>query len=275
MGDESTVGLMTVPARRRTAGFVGLVVAFVLACFPAAQGETQELRVMTSGAFRAAYLQLVPEFERLTPNKIVTINGASMGNDPTTIPSRLGRGEAADVVILADEALLELIKQGRVVRESRVQLVRSGIGMAVRTGAPKPDISSVEALKQTLLRAKSIAYSSSASGVYLSKELFPRLGVADQIRGKSKEIDVEPVGAVVARGEAEVGFQQTSELLPVPGVEYVGPLPPGAQQITIFAAGIVVGAKRPDAAKALIKFLLSPASASIVRKTGLEPVTTP
>ena len=254
-------------------GIVGFVVAFALVFFSATHAESQELRVMTSGAFRAAYLQLVPEFERVTPNRIVTISGASMGDGPTTIPSRLERGEAADVVILADEALVELIKRGRVVPDSRVQLVRSGIGMAVRAGTPKPDISSVEALKQTLLRAKSIAYSSSASGVYLSKELFRRLGLADQILSKSKEIEVEPVGAVVARGEAEIGFQQVSELLPVPGIEYVGPLPPGAQQITVFSAGIVAGAKRPDAAKALIKFLVSPASASIARKTGLEPLT--
>lgn len=244
-----------------------------LMLFAAAHASAQELRVMTSGAFSAAFLQLVPEFERATHSTVVTITGASMGEGPTTIPSRLDRGEPADVVILADEALLELVKRGKVMPNSRVQLVRSSIGMAVRAGTPKPDISSIEALKRTLLGAKSVAYSSSASGVYLSKELFQRLGIADQILGKSKEIQAEPVGAVVARGEAEIGFQQISELLPVSGLEYVGPLPAGAQRVTVFSAGIVVGAKRPEAAKDLIDFFASSASASIIRKTGLEPLT--
>lgn len=230
---------------------------------------------MTSGAFKAAFLQLVPAFERATQNTIVTISGASLGDGPTTIPGRLARGESADVVILADEALSELVKRGKVIPDSRVPLVRSRIGMAVRAGARKPDISSIEALTRTLLRAKSVAYSSSASGVYLSTELFQQLGVADQVLSKSQQIEVEPVGAVVARGEAEIGFQQISELLPVPGIEIVGPLPTGAQRVTVFSAGIVVGAKRPDAARELIRYFGSPASAAVIRKTGLEPLPAP
>jgi molybdate transport system substrate-binding protein len=231
-----------------------------------------EIKVMTSGAFTAPYLEVTPEFERTTHNKIVTVYGASMGNAPDSIPSRLQRGEPADVVILAAEALEQLIKQGKVVAGSRVDLVRSSIGMAVRAGAPKPDINSVDALKRTLLQAKSIAYSASASGVYLSHELFQRLGIADQIIGRCKRIANEPVGAVVARGDAEIGFQQISELLPVPGIDYVGPLPPGVQKITLFSAGVALGAKEPDAARALIKFLASPATATAIKKSGLEPV---
>jgi molybdate transport system substrate-binding protein len=252
--------------RTRLSAFVG-VLLFVSAAYGA------EIKVMTSGAFTAAYLQLTPEYERASHNKVVTAYGASMGGAPDSIPSRLQRGEPVDVVILAGPALDELIKQGKVVAGSRVDLVRSSIGMAVRAGTPKPDISSMDALKRTLLAAKSIAYSDSASGVYLSKELFPRLGIADQIAGRCKRIAGEPVGAVVARGDAEIGFQQISELLPVPGIAYVGPLPPGAQKVTVFSAGIAAGAKEPEAGRAFIEFLASPAVAPVIKKSGLELMT--
>jgi molybdate transport system substrate-binding protein len=155
---------------------------------------------------------------------------------------------------------------------SRVDLVRSRIAMAVRAGAPKPDISSVDALTRALLSAKSIAYSSSASGVYLSTELFPRLGIVDRIAGKVRQIESEPVGAVVARGDAEIGFQQISELRPVKGIEIVGPLPDGAQRVTVFSAGISSRAKDADGAKQLIAFLASPAAAAVIEKSGLEPI---
>jgi molybdate transport system substrate-binding protein len=230
---------------------------------------------MTSGAFRAAYLELVPEFERSAHNKVVTVSGASLGDGPTTIPSRLARGEAADVVILADEALVELVKRGMVLPDSRVPLVRSSIAMAVRAGAPKPDISSLDALRRALLSAKSIAYSTSASGVYLSTELFHALGIAEQIRAKCRAIQGEPVGAVVARGEAELGFQQASELQPVPGITIVGPLPAGAQRVTVFSAGVVSYSRRPDAARELIRFFQSPGAITVIRKSGLEPFGTP
>jgi len=235
----------------------------------------EDIKVMTSGAFTAAYLEVIPEFERSSGNRIVTAYGASMGNEPDSIPSRLDRGEPVDVVILAVSALEELIKRGKVVAGSRVDLVRSSIGMAVRAGAPKPDISTVEALKRTLLQAKSIAYSASASGVYLSHDLFPRLGIAAEIQPKCQRIASGPVGAAVARGDAEIGFQQISELLPVPGIDYVGPLPPGAQKVTVFSAGIAVGAEHPDAARALIQFLASPAAVPAIKKSGLEPVQQP
>jgi ketosteroid isomerase-like protein len=180
-----------------------------------------------------------------------------------------------DVVIVADAALDDLIREGTVVAGSRVDLARSGIGMAVRAGAPRPDISSVDALKRTLLDAKSIAYSASVSGVYLSTELFQRLGIAGQIMGKSRRIDRERVGAVVARGEAEIGFQQISELLAVPGIDYVGPLPPAVQRVTVFSAGIGVSAKAPDAARAFIRFLASAAAVPAITRSGLEPMASP
>lgn len=231
-----------------------------------------EIKVITSGGFSAAYNQLVPLYEQASQNKVITANGASIGNAPDSIPSRLARGEQFDIVILADSGLEALVKQGKVVPGSRVDLARSSIGMSVRKGSPKPDISTVEALKQTLLNAKSIAYSASASGTYLSTELFQRLGVAEQIKDKAKKIYSERVGAVVARGDAEIGFQQVSELLPFKELDFVGLLPDEVQQTIFFSAGIAVGAREPEAAKQLIRFLVSPAAASIVRSTGMDPV---
>jgi molybdate transport system substrate-binding protein len=251
------------------------IVLFAASVLIAGPAAAEEIQVLTSGAFTAAYLEVIPEFEGSTGNKIVTAYGASMGNAPDSIPSRLDRGEPVDVVILADSALDELIKRGKVIAGSRVDLVRSSIGMAVRAGAPKPDISTLDALKRTLLQAKSIAYSASASGVYLSHDLFPRLGIEAEIQQKCQRIPSGPVGVAVARGDAEIGFQQISELLPVPGIDYVGPLPPEAQKVTIFSAGIAVGARQPDAARALIKYLASPAVVPAIKKSGLEPVLQP
>ena len=232
---------------------------------------SHEIRVMTSGAFTAAYLELIPQLEVVTRRKIITA-ATSMGTGLNSIPSRLQRGEPADVVIVADAALVELIKDGKVLAESRTPLARSAIGMAVRAGSPKPDIRTVDALKRTLLQARSIAYSASVSGVYLSTELFQRLGIADQIMSKSRRIEGERVGAVVARGEAEIGFQQISELLPVPGIDYIGPLPPEVQKVSVFSAGVAVGSTDSDAAYALIRFLASPDAAHAITKTGMEPV---
>ncbi len=248
---------------------VGLALAGLLLVAGAAVGA--EIKVMTSGAFTAAYLELKPQFERATQHNIVTLT-TSIGTGADSIPERLQRGESVDVVIVDDAALDELIQKGRVLAGSKVPLGRSSIGMAVRAGAPKPDISSVEALKNTLLQAKSIAYSASVSGRYLSGELFPRLGVAGQIAAKSKRITGERVGSVVARGEAEIGFQQVSELLPIEGIDYVGPLPPEVQKITVFSAGVAAGSKGQDAARALIKFLASPSAVPAIIKSGMEPV---
>jgi molybdate transport system substrate-binding protein len=241
----------------------------VLLAVPTVRGA--EIKVVTSGAFTAAYLEMVPEYERATHSKLVTEFGPSMGMTYNAIPVRLERGEAIDVVIMAAPALDDLIKQGKVRAGSRVDLVKSNIGMAVKAGAPRPDISTVDALKRTLLAAKSIAYSDSASGVYLSTELFPKLGIADQIKDRTRKIEADPVGGVVAKGEAEIGFQQISELRPVKGIDIVGPLPPGAQRVTIFAAGIPATSMHPEAAKALIQWLASPVAYPAIKKSGLEP----
>jgi len=233
---------------------------------------TNELRVMTSGAFTAAYLALIPQLEALTKKKIVTA-ATSIGTGESSIPSRLQRGEAVDVIIVADAVLTGFIKDGLVLAESYTPLVRSAIGMAVREGAAKPNINSVDALKRTLLQAKSIAYSASVSGDYLTKELYQRLGIADQVMGKSRLIGGgERVGAVIARGEAEIGFQQMSELMPVAGIAHVTPLPAEVQKVSVFSAGIAKSTTDAAAAQSVIKFLGSPAAAKAIMTSGLEPI---
>ena len=197
-----------------------------------------DINVVTSGAFTAAYMELIPVYERETHNKVITGFGPSLGKTVNAIPVRLARGENIDVIILATPGLEPLMKEGKIRPGTRVELVRSLIGMAVKSGAPKPDISTLDAFKKTLLSAKSIAFSDSASGVYLQDALFPKLGVWDQIKSKSKQIPADPVGGVVAAGQAEIGFQQISELRPVKGIDIVGPLPPGAQIETVFVAAI-------------------------------------
>ena len=248
------------------------LMSFALLCASGTAALAADIRVMTSGAFTAPYKELVPIFERDTAHKVISAYGASLGGAPDSIPSRLARGEPVDIVIVSGPALDKLIAEGKVLPGSRVDLVRSAIGASVRKGAPKPDISTVEALKKTLLSAKSVAYSASASGTYLSMELFPKLGIAEEMKVIGKRIESERVGTVVARGDAELGFQQVSELIPIDGLDYIGPLPPEVQQVTLFSAGIAVGSKEPEAAKALIKFFTSAAAAPTIAKSGLEPV---
>lgn len=228
-----------------------------------------DIKVVTSRAFQAAYLELLPKYERATHNKLVTEFGPSMGTTHNAIPQRLARGEVIDVVIMAAPALADLISQGRV--QGEVELAKSKIGMAVKTGAPQPDIRTVDALKRTLLAAKSIAYSDSASGVYLSTELFPQLGIVEQIKGKTRKVEADPVGGVVASGGAEIGFQQMSELRPVKGITIVGELPPAVQRVTVIAAGISTTSKHPEMAKALIQWLASPIADAAIKNSGLEP----
>src|SRR3984893_16292803 len=244
--------------------------------FTSASGQNApSLRVMISSGFRAAYEELVPEFERKTGHTIVTVYGGSIGNAPSTIPNRLQSGESADVVILATSALEELVEKHKVIPGTRVDLARSLIAMAVRAGAQKPDISTLEGLKRTLLTAKSIAYSGSTSGVYLSTELFPRLGIADEIRSKCRRIDTGVVGTDIARGDAEIGFQQLSELLPIAGIDIVGTIPPEAQKITTFSGGVAANSKQPEIAKQFLQFLASPEAAAAIKKNGMQPVLEP
>ena len=254
----------------RALAIVSIAVASAL--LGARPASADEIRVVCSGGFSAAFRELAPQFERATGHKLLVGWGPSMGTTHDAIPVRFQRGEAMDVLIMVGPALGELVKQGKVMADSRVDLARSGIGMVVRKGAPKPDISTVGALKRTLLAAKSIAYSDSASGVYISTEMFQRLGIADQVKSKSRMIPAEPVAGVVARGDAEIGFQQVSELLPVAGVDFVGQLPPEVQKVTVFSAGVVAESKVDVASRELIRFLASPDARPVIAKTGLDPI---
>ena len=249
-----------------------LALGFATALLLAGSAHAAEVRVMISGGLSAAYNVLVPEFERATGHKVLTAYGPSMGTTVNAIPMRLERGEGADVLIMVGYALGDLVSQGKVIADSRVDLVKSLIGICVKAGAPKPDISSPEALKRALLAAKSIAYSDSASGVYISTEMFQRLGISDEMKDKARKIPATPVGEIVAHGDAEIGFQQISELKPVGGIDIVGPLPDDLQKITVFAAGIATVSREPDAGRALIKFLASPAARDTLVKSGLDPI---
>ena len=235
--------------------------------------QADEIKVMTSGALSAALREVTPAFERASGSTLIIVSGGSVAGVPDSIPDRLQRGERADVLIMAASSIDDLTKAGRVVAGSRVDLARSSIGVAVRAGSPTPDISSVDALTRTLLRATSIAYSSSVSGVYVSTELFQRLGIAGQVLAKSRKIDSEPVAAVVARGDAEIGFQQISELRPVPGIEVVGPLPSEVQRVTVFSAAAVAGSANPSGGRALIAFLSAPVASAAIARSGMDPVT--
>ena len=230
-----------------------------------------KINVMNSGGFAHASKALAPEFERATHNELSMSFGPSIGTAPDAIPVRIARGEPVDVVIVIASVLVDLTEQGKVVKGSRVDIAQSRIGMAVRAGQPKPDIGSADAVRRALLEAKSIAYSDSVSGAYVRTELFERLGIAGQISSKCKEIRAEEVGNAIARGDAEIGFHQVSELLAVSGIDYVGPLPSELQKITVFSAGISVDAKEPEAAKALIQFFASEGALSAIAKSGLEP----
>jgi molybdate transport system substrate-binding protein len=261
-------------AARSKAFLAGLL--WAIASFALATGAlAADVNVMISGGFSAAYRALTPEYERMSGNHLATFPGPSMGTTKDAIPVRLARGEPADVLIMVGYALDDLIKQGRVVPGSRVDLARSSIYMAVKAGAPRPDIGSVDAFRRVLLAAKSVAYSDSASGVYIHTEMFQRLGIAEQMKATAREIPAAPVGEAVARGEAELGFQQLSELMPVPGIDIVGPLPAELQKVTVFSAGIATNARSPGAAKALIQFLASPAAIPAIQKSGLEPTARP
>lgn len=255
----------------RSLAMLGAVVLLVPGLASAA-----EVRVMISAGFYGVYAELGPAFERASGHHLVTARGPSMGDSPEAIPNRLTRGETADVVILDGATIDELAKRGLVRTGSKVDFARSQIGMVVRAGAAKPNISSVEAFRKLLLEANSIGYSDSGSGTYLSNVLFAKLGVAEQVARKARKVrgppSGEPVAAVVARGEVEIGFQQVSELLHVPGVTYVGTIPEDLQPGFTFAGAITPSTSQSEAALALLRFLSSPEAASTILKAGLTPL---
>ena len=254
----------------RIARRILLVTAVLLFAHGAARAT--DIHVVSSGGFAAALKSLAPRYEQATGNKLILGWGPSMGETHDAVPAQLARGQDIDVVIMVGDALGKLADQGKIAPGTRVDLVRSLIGAVVRAGVPHPDISTPEALRRTLLDAKSIAYSDSASGVYVSTELFKRLGIADQVARKARMIPATPVAEIVAKGEAEIGFQQIAELKPVHGVDLLGPMPAELQKATIFSAGVVAGSHQAAAGIAFIAYLASPDSAPAIAETGLEPI---
>jgi molybdate transport system substrate-binding protein len=250
MGSQSIAALATIGAVVTLAGIA----------------NAAELRVIGSPGTREPYTLLLPGFEKATGNKVVTVWGGV-----NEVAKRVGEGETADVVMLPAPQIDGLIKQGKLIPETRVNVATSGVGVAIRAGAPKIDISSAEGIKKALIAAKTIAYSAGPSGVHI-ENLIKKWGLADQL--KSKIVPPRPnvpIGVIVASGDADIGFQQVSELLPVKGIDYLGPLPPDIQEVTVFSAGVHKAATAPDAGRALLKFLTAPEAAPIIKKTGMEP----
>ncbi|MGF3146578.1 substrate-binding domain-containing protein [Cronobacter sakazakii] len=232
----------------------------------------QEITVMISGGFKAALEQLRPGYETQSGNQIVIVPRPSKGTKPQAIPNRLARGEKADVVIMVGDALTSLEKAGRTAPGSRTELADSPIGMVVKQGAPVPAINTPDALRQTLLQARSIAYSDSASGRYVSTTLFKKLGIEAQVETRARMVERIPVASEVAKGKYAVGFQQVSELLPEPGVTFVGELPDSVQYITRFAGAVTNNAAHAAEGRALLAFLASPDAQKVVRATGMRSV---
>ncbi len=234
--------------------------------------QAEQVTVFISGGFHAALEKLGPAFAAQHGDTLKIVRGPSMGESAQAIPNRLARGERADAVIMVGYALDGLIKQGRIVPGSRVELADSRIGAVVRKGETSPDISSVENLKATLLRAKSIAWSDSASGRYIEDNLLARLGIQQRIAGKGHRVERDPVGEAVAKGEYQIGFQQVSELLPISGVTFIGKIPEQVQSVTRFAGAIPEGATHQQKARDLLNYLASTQVQAQVRATGLDSV---
>src|SRR5574341_1899143 len=232
----------------------------------ATTAHAAEIKVIASAAVKEVVLDVIPAFEKSSGHKVTTIWAGT-----EVITKRISGGEVVDIGLIAAPNIDKLISEGRLVAGSRADVAKSGIGVAVRSGLPNPDISSGEAVKRAVLAAKSVAYSSGPSGFYLA-DLFKKMGIADQIKDKVKQTPSGvQVGETVARGEADLGFQQVSELLHVKGIQYLGPLPADIQHTTVFSAGLHAAAPAPDAAKALTKFLTAPDAALVIKRSGMEP----
>jgi molybdate transport system substrate-binding protein len=255
---------------------IAAVVGLPTASFAQGQGQViaqgpVQVKVIMSGGFAAAFQEIQPEFEKATGIKVAVTRGPSQGTGPDTIGAQLRRGVPADVVIMSREGLNDLIAENRIVSGSDINLGQTPLGISVRAGAPKPDISTVDAFKQTMLHAKSVTFPSSTTGIYLVKKLFPQLGIFNAMAGKTTNTGV----ASVAKGDAEMAVQPVSELLNVPGTQFVGTLPAEIQYVSIFSAAIVKGSKRPQEAKELIVFLGSEKARTAAKKSGLEPNEVP
>ena len=234
--------------------------------------ENTPLRVITSGACAAALVELLPLYRAESGCEVDLSFGSSLGKAHDSIPTRLSQGESFDLYFLARAALDDLTAKGFVAAGSGVDLVESHIGAMVRSEDPDPDISTVEAFRETLLNARSVAHAASASGIYLSTEVFPSLGIAEHMKRTARTIYSERVGRVVARGEADLGFQQISEILPIEGVKVVARLPPEFRRPFHFCMGIGASCTREQEVRRLMRFAASEAAAPVIRATGLDPL---
>ncbi|HEY2755826.1 MAG TPA: substrate-binding domain-containing protein [Pseudolabrys sp.] len=247
--------------------------AMIAACvgFGMPQANAVEVKVLTAGAFKQVMLALVPEYEKETGNKIVLDNDTAGG-----LQKRIAGGETFDVAIITPKAIDDLAAAGKIAQGSRVKIASVGVGVVVKEGAPKPDISTVEAFKKALLAAKSVAYidpaSGGSSGIYVDK-LLERLGIADQIRPKAKLKQGGYVADLIASGQAELGVHQISEIMPVKGVTLVGPLPKEIQNTTTYAAGLSATTQHKDAAQALIKMFSHPDAETTLKAKGMDPAS--
>jgi molybdate transport system substrate-binding protein len=247
---------------------LGLAAVLMAAGAPRDAGAA-EIKVLTAGAFKQVVLALVPDFEKQTGHK-VTVENETVG----ALTKRIEGGEGFDLAVLTPGAVDNLTGQGKFAAGSRTNLARVGVGVVVKDGTPKPDISSVDAFKKSLLAAKSVAYidpaAGGSSGIYVSG-LLDKLGIGAEVKAKAKLIHGGAVAEHIAKGEAELGIHQISEILPVKGIVLVGPLPAEIQNYTVYAAGLGANAKEADAAKALLKALSGPAAAEVLKAKGMEP----
>jgi molybdate transport system substrate-binding protein len=229
-------------------------------------------RVMTSGVFTAAHLALIPAIEAYIGKPVLTLT-TSIGTGEQSIPSRLARREAADLVIVAEPNMTNFVRAGYIAPGTRTLIARSVAAVAVRHGEPPPDASTPDALRRTFLRAGSIAYSASESGKYLTTQLYHRLGIDRECLPKSRFVgNGERTGAVVARGEADLAFQQVSELRPVPGIAHITPIPPELQSYVWVATGALAWSRDPERAHAVVRFLASDSAAREIVESGLDPL---
>jgi molybdate transport system substrate-binding protein len=247
------------------------VISATLLFWPVA--ASAQLNVLISGGFSGAYEQLLPEFERTSGIKVTTGSGASQGTGPQTIAAQLARGVPADVVILSREGLGELIAAKRIAAGTDVDLARVPLGVAVRAGTPKPDVSTVEAFKEVLLKAKTVAIPGSTSGIWLKNDLFPRLGIAEKINVKVTPRGTDATG-MVAAGGADLAVMPVSEIVHARGVDFAGSLAPEIQFVQTFSAAVVAGSGNIEGAKRLIGFLTSARASEAIRNSGMDPLAT-
>ena len=232
-----------------------------------------QLNVLISGGFSGAYEQLLPEFERTSGIKVATGSGASQGKGPQTIAAQLARGVPANVVVLSREGLNELIAAKKIAAGTDVDRARVPLGVAVRVGTPKPDVSTVEAFKQVLLKAKTVAIPGSTGGIWLTTNLFPRLGIAEKVNLKVTPRGTDATG-MVAAGGADLAVMPVSEIVHARDIDLAGKIAPEIQFVQTFSAAVVAGSGDTDGAKRLIEFLTSARASEAIKNSGMEPLAT-